>query len=55
VRAIFAWITEYGSMQLTLAEIERRVGGSKVGRARQAGSGAGGPFALNSLWGMLRF
>jgi site-specific DNA recombinase len=49
VRAIFALFEEHGSVQPTLAEIERRGWRLKSWTRRTGEFRAGGPFALNSL------
>jgi site-specific DNA recombinase len=49
VRAIFALFEEHGSVQPTLAEIERRGWRLKSWMRRTGEFRAGGPFALNSL------
>ena len=49
VRAIFTLFEEYGSIRLTLAEIERRGWRLKSWTRRTGEFRAGGPFALNSL------
>jgi site-specific DNA recombinase len=49
VRAIFAMFESYGSVQLTLQEIERRGWRLKSWTTKAGKCHAGGPFAMNSL------